>query len=112
MSEGPQVSSPLSICHIFCFSTEPVRLPTLQPATPESQNIRTLCCWLLHSCELLSGFYSSESLWILKKMKLSCVCRTFTTDLVRRKDVGTVSVMAPTPEFLESEPLKLGLKYK
>ena len=106
------VSSLLSISHILCFPTEPVRKPTVQASNTivtENKDAVVLTCDT--NAVSTQWLFNGMNLQLTERMKLSQDHRSLTINPVKREDAGNYQCeVSNTVSSAESAPLVLTVK--
>ena len=110
----PQVPSPLSISHILCFPTEPVRKPTLLASnTTVTENKDAVVLTCNTNAVSTQWLFNGMNLRLSERMKLSWNNRSLTIDPVRREDTGNYQCEVSNPiSSAESAPLGLHVTHE
>ena len=108
-----QVPSPNSIIHTLCFSTEPVRVPTLLASiTTATANKDSVVMTCYTNAMFTEWLFNAESLRLRERMKLSWNNRTLTINPVRMEDAGLYQCEVSNPiSSVDSAAIELHVNY-
>ena len=107
------VSSPFSMSHILCFSTEHLRVPVLVASSYgviENEDDVVLTCYTNE--KFPHWFLNDMNLNLTNQMRMSMDGRRLTINPVRREDAGVYKCEVWNPiMWVESRPLELHVLY-